>query len=234
MAGTLYLIPVPLAGGTAEASLPPHTMDIARRLNTFVVEHPKTARAWLKAMGHPGPMQAVKMLELSEHTPAKEMATLLAPLLAGEDLGLMSEAGCPGVADPGAALVTLAHQHGIDVIPLVGPSSLLLALMGSGLNGQQFAFNGYLPVPTEERRKAIKHLDQLAQKGQTQLFIETPYRGASLFKALLETLAPATHLTLAIDLTRPGQMLKTLDVSTWKKQPPPDLDKRPAVFLIGA
>jgi 16S rRNA (cytidine1402-2'-O)-methyltransferase len=231
--GTLYLIPVPLAAGPVDASLPPHTLDITRRLNTFVVEHSKTARAWLKAMGHPGPMQAVTMLELSEHTPAKELPNLLAPLLAGEDLGLMSEAGCPGVADPGSALVALAHQKGVEVIPLVGPSSLLLALMGSGLNGQQFAFNGYLPVAAEERGKAIKHLEQLAQKGQTQLFIETPYRGAALFKALLETLTPGTRLTLAIELTGPGQMLKTFTVSAWKKQPPPDLDKRPAVFLIG-
>jgi 16S rRNA (cytidine1402-2'-O)-methyltransferase len=232
--GTLYLIPVPLAEDALEASLPAHTLDIARRLNTFVVEHPKTARAWLKTMGHPGPMQAVTMLELSEHTPAKDMGRLLAPLLAGEDLGLMSEAGCPGVADPGAALVALAHRHGVDVIPLVGPSSLLLALMGSGLNGQQFAFNGYLPVAAEERKKAIKRLEQLAQTGQTQLFIETPYRGAALFKALLETLAPGTRLTLAIDLTGPRQTLKTLAISAWKKQPPPNLDKRPAVFLIGA
>jgi 16S rRNA (cytidine1402-2'-O)-methyltransferase len=232
--GTLYLIPVPLAEGAVDASLPAHTLAIACLLNTFVVEHPKTARAWLKAMGHPGPMQAVTMLELSEHTPDKDLDRLLAPLLAGQDMGLMSEAGCPGVADPGAALVALAHQHGVAVIPLVGPSSLLLALMGSGLNGQQFAFNGYLPVAGEERRKAIKHLEQLAQKGQTQLFIETPYRGASLFKTLLETLAPRTHLTLAIDLTGPEQMLKTQLVSAWKRQPAPNLDKRPAVFLIGA
>ncbi len=232
--GALYLIPVPLAADTIGSSLPPHTLDIARSLNTFVVEHPKTARAWLKAMGHPGPMQAVTMLELSEHTPAKDLPGLLTPLLAGQDAGLMSEAGCPGVADPGAALVALAHKHGVEVVPLVGPSSLLLALMGSGLNGQQFAFSGYLPVAAEERKKAIKHLEQLAQKGQTQLFIETPYRGNALFKALLETLAPATRLTLAIDLTGPGQMLKTLAVSAWKKQPLPDLDKRPAVFLIGA
>lgn len=233
MAGTLYLIPVPLADGTVDASLPPHTLDIARRLNTFVVEHPKTARAWLKAMGHPGPMQAVAMLELSEHTPGKDVDSLLSPLLAGRDVGLMSEAGCPGVADPGAALVALAHKHGVEVVPLVGPSSFLLALMGSGLNGQQFTFNGYLPVANSERKKAIMHLEQLAQKGQTQLFMETPYRGAALFKALLESLAPGTRLTLAIDLTRPGQMLKTMDVSAWKRQPPPDLDKRPAVFIIG-
>src|ERR1700690_2780942 len=120
MAGTLYLIPVPLADGAVEASLPPHTLEIARGLNTFVVEHPKTARAWLKAMGHPAQMQAIAMLELSEHTPAQDLGSLLAPLLAGRDLGLMSEAGCPGVADPGAALVALAHRHGVEVVPLVG------------------------------------------------------------------------------------------------------------------
>ena len=164
MPGTLYLIPVPLAEGAVEASLPAHTLDIARRLNTFVVEHPKTARAWLKTMGHPGPMQAVTMLELSEHTPAQELDRLLAPLLAGEDLGLMSEAGCPGVADPGAPLVALAHRHGLDVIPLVGPSSLLLALMGSGLHGQQFAFNGYLPVADENAEKPSSIWSNLRKK----------------------------------------------------------------------
>ena len=179
MTGSLYLIPVPLGPVSPETCLPPDTLAVARRLDHFVVERAKTARAHLKAMGHPQPIQALHLEELNEHTPATAIATLLAPLKAGHDVGLLSEAGCPAVADPGAALVLAAHRADIRVVPLIGPSSILLALMASGLGGQRFAFHGYLPAKEPERSQAIRELEKTARRDRaTQLFIETPYRSA--------------------------------------------------------
>ena len=217
MAGTLYLIPVPLGPVAPDTCLPPDTLAVARRLDHFVVERAKTARAHLKAMGHPLPLQSIAMQELNEHTPASAIADLLAPLVAGHDLGLLSEAGCPAVADPGANLVRAAHAAGIAVVPLVGPSSILLALMASGLGGQRFAFHGYLPAKEPERSRSIQALEKAARRDQaTQLFIETPYRAAALLDALAATLSPAMLVSVGADLGLPGQFIRTQRAQDWR------------------
>lgn len=234
MAGTLYLIPVPLGEHSPPAGvLPPDTLQHLHRLTTFVVEHEKTARHFLKAATHPTPIQQIRLMPLNEHTRDTELAALLQPLLDGEDMGLMSEAGCPGVADPGAALVALAHRHGIAVRPLVGPSSLLLALMASGLNGQSFSFVGYLPVETGAREQRIRQLEQRSATGnETQLLIETPYRNAQLFAAILQTCRPDTRLTIATDVSLPTEFIQTHNIADWKTRAIPAFDKRPTVFLL--
>lgn len=219
MAGTLYLIPVPLGPVDPASCLPPDTLAVARRLDCFVVERAKTARAHLKAMGHPLPIQSLNIAELNEHTPAAAIDALLAPLRAGRDLGLLSEAGCPAVADPGAALVMAAHRENIPVIPLIGPSSILLALMASGLGGQRFAFHGYLPAKEPERSQRIRELEKTARRDKaTQLFIETPYRSAALLDALAAALAPDTLVSVGADLSLPSQMIRTLKAEAWRGQ----------------
>ncbi|OZA27309.1 MAG: SAM-dependent methyltransferase [Hydrogenophilales bacterium 17-64-11] len=216
-AGTLYLIPVPLGPVSPEACLPPETLAVTRRLDRFVVERAKTARAHLKAMGHPQPIQALQIEELNEHTPASAIAALLAPLKAGHDIGLLSEAGCPAVADPGATLVLAAHREDITVVPLIGPSSILLALMASGLGGQRFAFHGYLPAREPERSQKIRELEKTARKEKaTQLFIETPYRSAALLDALATTLAPETWVSVGADLSLPSELIQTGRARDWK------------------
>jgi 16S rRNA (cytidine1402-2'-O)-methyltransferase len=214
--GRLYLIPVPLGPVPAEACLPQETLSIARRLDTFVVEQAKTARAHLKAMVHPRPLRELTLLELNEHTPASALPALLAPLQQGHDVGLMSEAGCPAVADPGAELVRAAHRQHIPVVPLVGPSSVLLALMASGLGGQRFCFHGYLPAKEPERGRKIRELENVASKqGFTQLFIETPYRSAALLDALATTLAADTLVSVGADLGLPSQFVRTQTAARW-------------------
>lgn len=233
MPGTLYLIPVPLGPTPPENSLPPNVLATIRPLTHFVVEQAKTARAFLKAAGTDCPLQELTLTELNEHTRPESLANLLAPLNAGHDVGLLSEAGCPAVADPGSNLVALAQQNGIRVVPLIGPSSLLLALMASGLNGQRFAFMGYLPAKEEERLKALRSLESESRKfRQTQLFIETPYRNRAMFDAILQTCQPGTRLTVATDLTLPGESVLTKTIQQWKKQTPPDIERRPTVFLL--
>ena len=230
--GTLYLVPVPLGESGVEAALPPAVSSIVRGLRYFVVEHPKAARHFLKQIGTATPLQALSMQVLDEHTPADRLAGLLQPLLDGQDIGLMSEAGCPAVADPGASLVALAHKHGVTVRPLVGPSAILLALMASGLDGQRFAFHGYLPVDKAGRVQRIVELEkQSARQRQTQIFIETPYRNNALLADLLATLNPATRLCVAADLTLASEAIRTLNVAAWLKSIP-DLDKRPTLFLL--
>ena len=188
MAGTLYLIPVPLGPTAPQESLPANVLAAIRPLAHFVVEQAKTARAFLKAAGTDLPLQELQLQELNEHTKANELGRLLEPLRAGHDVGLLSEAGCPAVADPGANLVALAQQEGIRVVPLIGPSSLLLALMASGLNGQRFAFQGYLPAKEADRTKVLRELEGESKKRQqTQIFIETPYRNRAMFDAILQT-----------------------------------------------
>lgn len=219
MAGTLYLIPVPLGPVDPATCLPPDTLGVARRLDRFVVERAKTARAHLKAMGHPLPMQQLELHELNEHTPPAAVDALLAPLHAGHDLGLLSEAGCPAVADPGALLVRAAHREHLTVVPLVGPSSILLALMASGLGGQRFAFHGYLPAKEPERTQAIRRLEQAARHDRaTQLFIETPYRGGALLDVLAAVLTPDTPVSVATDLSLPGQTIRTQPAQAWRGQ----------------
>ncbi|MBN8765415.1 MAG: SAM-dependent methyltransferase [Thiobacillus sp. SCN 64-317] len=231
---TLYLIPVPLGPVSPEACLPPDTLAVARRLDHFVVERAKTARAHLKAMGHPLPIQSLNIEELNEHTPAAAIAALLAPLKAGHDVGLLSEAGCPAVADPGAALVMAAHHENIPVIPLIGPSSILLALMASGLGGQRFAFHGYLPAKEPERSQKIRELEKTARKeNATQLFIETPYRSAALLDALATTLAPETWVSVGTDLSLPTQSIATRPAKAWREKSASVKD-RLVVFGLGA
>ncbi len=233
MAGTLYLIPVPLGSTPPENSLPLNVLATIRPLTHFVVEQAKTARAFLKAAGTERPLQELQLEELNEHTRADALDRLLAPLRAGHDVGLLSEAGCPAVADPGANLVALAQQENIRVVPLIGPSSLLLALMASGLNGQRFAFLGYLPAKEDDRLKALRNLESESRKfRQTQLFIETPYRNRAMFDAILQACQPGTRLTVATDLTLPGESVLTRTIQQWKKQTPPEIERRPTVFLL--
>lgn len=228
--GTLYLIPVGLGGEDSQSVLAPATVEIARGLRAFIVENAKSARAFLKAIGHPRPLQELQFHVLDEHTGERELEPLLALLLAGEDCGLASEAGCPAVADPGARLVRRAHEAGVRVVPLVGPSSILLALMASGMDGQRFAFHGYLPVDKAERARRLRELDRKASE-ETQIFIETPYRSAPLLQSLLEHCRGDTLLCIAADLTLPAGSVTTRAISEWKKKPPA-LDRRLVVFLI--
>jgi 16S rRNA (cytidine1402-2'-O)-methyltransferase len=233
MAGTLYLIPVPLGPTAPQDSLPANVLATVRPLTYFVVEQAKTARAFLKAAGTDTPLQELQLEELNEHTKADALDRLLAPLRSGHDVGLLSEAGCPAVADPGANLVALAQQENIRVVPLIGPSSLLLALMASGLNGQRFAFLGYLPAKEAERTKALRDLESDSRKHkQTQLFIETPYRNKAMFDGILQTCSPTTRLTVATDLTLPSESVVTLTIAQWKKKTPPEIERRPTVFLL--
>ncbi|MDR0736418.1 MAG: SAM-dependent methyltransferase [Zoogloeaceae bacterium] len=235
--GALYLLPVPLTmtpdAATLHAALPAPALAKARELRHFVTEQAKTARAVLKHLHMPIPLRELSLAELNEHTPENALQGLLHPLLQGHDLGLMSEAGCPAIADPGAQLVALAQRGGIRVIPLVGPSSLLLALMASGLNGQRFAFHGYLPAKTEERGHAIRELErESSARRQTQIFIETPYRNLALFADLLRHARPDTLLCLATDLTLPGESIRTRSIRDWQNLPIPGCDRRPTVFVI--
>jgi 16S rRNA (cytidine1402-2'-O)-methyltransferase len=215
--------------------------DIASKLDYFVAENAKTARAFLKlvAIDHPlaRPLQEIRIAELNVNTPPQALAALLAPLLDGQDAGLVSEAGVPAVADPGADLVRLAHQHGVPVRPLVGPSSLLLAVMASGLNGQSFAFNGYLPTDAAQRTKRIQQLEQRARsEKQTQLLIETPYRNGAMLEALVASCQPQTLICVATDLSLATETVRTQTAAKWKAQlaagKAPDFHKKPTVFLF--
>ncbi len=232
-AGPLYLIPVSLADGRTAAVLPEDVLRITRGLAYFIVENAKTARGELKRMGHPLPMRELDLRELSQKPGPSDLDALLVPLLAGAPGGLMSEAGVPAVADPGARLVRAAHDKGIRVIPLVGPSSILLALMASGLDGQRFAFHGYLPIKASERHRRIAELERQSRRDQaTQIFIETPYRSPHLFQALLDACQPDTRLCVAADLTSTHERIATRSIAAWRAGGAPDLEKRPAVFLL--
>jgi 16S rRNA (cytidine1402-2'-O)-methyltransferase len=217
--------------------LPEQVQQITAQLDYFVAENAKTARAFLKLVNanHPlaKPLQEITISELNVNTPAAALAGLLAPLLAGRDGGLVSEAGVPAVADPGADLVRLAHQHNIPVRPLVGPSSLLLAVMASGLNGQSFAFNGYLPTDAAQRATRIKELETRSRKEkQTQLFIETPYRNAAMLEGLVAACAPSTLVCVATDLSLASETIRTMTAAHWKSAKAPDFHKKPTVFLL--
>ena len=235
MSGILYLIPNTLGDGDADALaavLPAPVRTQASLLGYYVGENAKTTRAFLKRIGTVRPIQEIEIRELNVNTPAAEVDWLLAPILLGADGGLVSEAGCPAVADPGAILVRRAHQQGVKVVPLVGPSSILLALMASGMNGQSFAFHGYLPVDAAQRVKRLRELEQQSQRaGQTQIFIETPYRNHPLLDAILATCNRATLLCVAVDLTLPTEQVLTQAVSQWQSDRL-ELHKRPAIFLI--
>jgi 16S rRNA (cytidine1402-2'-O)-methyltransferase len=233
--GKLYLIPVPLGLGPIPSVLPDAVISRAKQLGHFVAENAKSARAFLKSIGCTLPLQQIDIRELNEHTLEEELDTLLAPARNGHDIGLISEAGCPAIADPGKNLVALAHQEGIDVVPMVGPSSILLALMASGLSGQSFAFHGYLPVKDELRQKRIRELEHLSRTGKTtQVFIETPYRNQQLFEALIRTCAPDTMICIATDLTLDTERIVTATASIWRNRTRPEIDRRPTVFLFQA
>ena len=230
--GTLYLVPTALGGLDITGFIPPATLSTIQRLGHFVVENPKSARAFLKAVGHPRPLQELEIATLDEHTPSSRAVELLRPLLEGKDCGLLSEAGSPAVADPGATLVRAAHTRGVRVVPLVGPSALLLALMSSGMNGQRFAFHGYLPVERSARDRRLAELEaESGRKGVTQMFIEAPYRNEALFDAIVRTCRPDTLLCLATDLTLATETVHTRPVSEWRNARP-GLDRRPTVFLL--
>jgi len=235
MSPILYLIPTPL-GAPDTPCLLPHEQAQITGLTDFVVEAEKTARAHLKHLGITTPIRELNLQTLNEHTDLKTLPELLKPLQEGRSMGILSEAGCPAVADPGANLVALAHRHDYEVRPLVGPSSLLLALMASGANGQNFAFKGYLPSEKSERIAALKSLEQRSrQQNETQIFIETPYRNDALLADALETLYPETRLCTATDLTLPSQEIISQTVAAWRKMKTlPNLKKRPTIFVLHA
>ena len=233
--GTLYLIPVPLGQSSVDSVLPISVRDCARQLKNFVAENAKSARAFLKSLPSDTPLQQIEIHELSEHTPSSALPGLLAPLLAGVNIGLISEAGCPAIADPGANLVDLAQRQGIRIVPMVGPSSILLALMGSGLSGQNFAFHGYLPIKDEERLKKLQELEKESRKEKrTQIFIETPYRNRQMLSTLIKACAADTKICVATDLTLDKECIATRTSRQWRQQELPDIDRRPTVFLLQA
>jgi 16S rRNA (cytidine1402-2'-O)-methyltransferase len=230
--GTLYLIPTPLGLGDSTWVIPVAVQQCVSALGHFIVEHPKTARQFLKQNGCALPLQEIKMQVLDEHTRPEDIVHLLTPLLAGNDVGLLSEAGCPAVADPGAELVRIAHQRNIRVVPLVGPSSILLALMASGLNGQRFMFHGYLPVDPEKRLMKIAELEKESiSHDQTQIFIETPYRNQKLLEAIVQVCHSTTNLCVASDITLVSEHIVTRTTREWKHLLP-DINKRPSIFLL--
>lgn len=230
--GKLYLIPTTLGESNPDDVLPQTVKRSIDFITDYIVENEKTARKFIKSV-HPEKIQAsLRISLLNKHTEIQDYELMIQPCLQGKNIGLMSEAGCPGVADPGAAIVKIAHEKGIQVVPLVGPSSILLALMGSGMNGQSFAFNGYLPIDKSEKKTVLKNLEKLSyDKNQSQLFIETPYRNNKLLDDILQTLQPSTKLCIACDITLPTEFIKTLKVQDWKKAKP-DLHNRPAIFII--
>jgi len=233
--GTLYLVPNLLGHVAPEAVLPARTIEVARSLSHWVVETEKPARAFLKTLALPRPIAELAITPLPPADDASAHAALLAPAKAGLDLGLVSDAGCPGVADPGARLVAAAHGAGIRVVPLVGPSSLLLALMASGMNGQSFAFHGYLPVPEAERAAALRRLeDESRALGRAQIFIETPYRNAAMIQALGGVLRAATLVCVACDLTLATETIVRRTAAAWRKEDAATFAKRPAIFVLQA
>ena len=230
--GKLYLIPTTLGDMNADDVLPQTIKRAIDFIDYYIVENEKTARKSIKIV-HPEKKQSeLKLFLLNKHTETKEHLDFIKPLLEGHHVGLMSEAGCPGVADPGAVIVKIAHEKGIQVIPLVGPSSILLALMASGMNGQSFTFNGYLPIEKSEKKQVLKGLEKLSfDKNQSQLFIETPYRNNKLLEDILQTLQPNTLLCVACDITLPTEYIKTMSINLWKKQKI-DLHNRPCIFIL--
>lgn len=233
MPGTLYLLPVTLGDDQLTRALPADVIGLAQRLDTFVVENEKTARRFLGLIKTIKPVRELEMLLLNEHTDDKALPALLGPLLAGKDVGLMSEAGCPGIADPGAKLAELAHRKGIRVVPLVGPSSILLGLMASGFNGQRFTFLGYLPSDKAERIKALKALEQTSQRlGETQIFIETPYRNQHMLEDILSHCQSQTRLCIASNVSLEQELIISRPIAEWRKSTLPDLHKQPTVFLL--
>lgn len=229
----LYLLPNVLNEGDWQNVLPAIVVKVIGKTRYYIVENIRTTRRFLKQVDSTIIIDGLTFYELNKHTDASAVSEYLKPLEQGENMAVVSEAGCPGVADPGASIVRIAHQKGLKVVPLVGPSSILLAVMASGLNGQNFAFNGYLPVKSSERLHAVLALEKKAVTGnQTQIFIETPYRNNSLISDLLKACSPATLLCIAANITGENEFISTKPVGQWKKQVP-DLHRQPAIFLLG-
>ena len=232
MDSALYLIPVTLGDTSLEKVLPSYNKEIILQIKHFIVEEVRTARRFLKKVEPSIDIDSLTFYPLNKHTLATEIIGYLKPLVAGEPMGVISEAGCPAIADPGADVVAIAQRRGLKVVPLVGPSSILLSVMGSGFNGQSFAFHGYLPIDQAERTRKIKQLEQRAYaEDQTQLFIETPYRNRRLLEELLQTCRPQTRLCIACNVTCEDEYIRTRTVKEWKGNLP-DLEKRPCIFLI--
>ncbi|MBV7270233.1 SAM-dependent methyltransferase [Winogradskyella luteola] len=230
--GKLYLIPTRLGDNPPLEVLPISIKKIIEHVNFYIVENEKTARRFIKRVS-PGKSQSkLKLSVLNKYTTEGEQNTFLNPCLEGESIGLLSEAGCPAIADPGSDIVSLAHQMNVKVVPLVGPSSILLALMASGMNGQSFTFNGYLPIDKNERKSRLKTLERLSfEQNQSQIFIETPYRNMKMLEDLAKVLHPETRVCVACDLTLPSEFIKTLPAKDWKHNKE-DFHKRPAIFII--
>lgn len=232
MPGKLFLIPTTLGDSAPLEVLPISIKRAIEDIDHYIVENEKTARRFIKKISPRKPQPSLHIEILNKYTEAENLPNFLQPCLEGRDVGVLSEAGCPGIADPGADIVKVAHEKNIQVVPLVGPSSIFLALMASGMNGQNFAFNGYLPIDASERKKAIKSLEKSSVAlNQSQLFIETPYRNDKLLADLLKILSDRTHLCIASDITLPNEYIRTKTVLAWKKGVP-ELHKRPTIFIV--
>lgn len=232
--GKLYLIPTPIVDcDDPFLYMPLYNKEVIVKIDHFIVEELRTARRFISKCKTGKKIDLMEFSELNEHTSALEIDKLAEPLNRGFDVGVMSEAGVPGVADPGALIVEKAHRMGVEVIPLIGPSSILLSLMASGMNGQSFTFNGYLPIKPDEKSRKLKDLERKAAYGQTQIFIETPYRNDKLFADMLQMLSGKTRLCVASNISGESQFIKTFTIEEWKKKSKPDLKKKPTIFLIG-
>ncbi|MEP1152221.1 MAG: SAM-dependent methyltransferase [Balneola sp.] len=235
MKGTLYLIPTTLGKTAQNNAIPEYTLSILRGLESLVVENIQTSVKFLQWVGGTIPEYKIDFYQLNKNTPDTEIFSFLKPLKNGKDVGLLSEAGAPAVADPGAKLVKMAHQNGIKVVPLVGPSSILLALMASGFNGQSFSFHGYLPIDGNKRKQMLTQLEGESRRhDRTQLFMEAPHRNNEMFKAVLENCTPQTWFSVATDITLETEEIATKPISEWKSGEKPDLHKRPTIFSIYA
>lgn len=231
--GKLYLLPNLLGETAVEGVIPGDVIDVIKNIRIFATENVKNTRRYLKKIDKAINIDELIFLDLNEHSDIKDIETYI-PYLKDNDVGIISEAGCPGIADPGAELVALAHRHGYQVVPLVGPSSILLALIASGCNGQNFSFNGYLPVNRAERVKTLKNYEkQSSAENRTQIFIETPYRNLQLFEDIVSSLSPVTRLTVACDITTGNEYIKTMQIKDWKHEKP-DINKRPTIFILYA
>ncbi len=230
--GKLYLIPTTLGESNPEEVLPITIRRTLEFIDDYIVENEKTARKFIKSVLPEKVQSSLRLSTLNKHTEVSEHIKMIQACLEGKNIGLMSEAGCPGVADPGAVIVKLAHEKGIQVVPLVGPSSILLAIMASGMNGQSFTFNGYLPIEKSEKKSALKNLEKISQdKNQSQIFIETPYRNNKMLEDILQAINPSTYLCIAADITLASEFIKTMRASDWKKVKV-DLHNRPCIFII--
>ena len=233
MEAALYLIPCTLGDTPIDQVLPPYNAEVIRGIRHFIVEEVRTARRFLRRVDREFPIDDSTFYEMGKHADEARFVSYLAPLTKGLPMGVISEAGCPAVADPGADIVAIAQRKGIHVVPLVGPNSMIMAVMASGLNGQSFAFNGYLPIDEGERARRLQVLEKHAQhERQTQLFIETPYRNRRMFETLVRTLSPKTRMCIAAGITTQDEWIRTRTIAEWKKETLPDLSKVPAIFLM--